>query len=93
MSLDELESKQRYNDYLREVQAEQLYQQAKAGQTKENVSSTQKLNKGLKLFLFLAVLAFGSYVGVGVMAQSGDSPNIEIEVGKDSSQVTTGAND
>ena len=31
--LDELELKQRYNDYLREVQQEQLYQQVKANQS------------------------------------------------------------
>ena len=32
MMLDELELKQRYNDYLREVRQEQLYQQVKANQ-------------------------------------------------------------
>lgn len=31
--LDELELKQRYNDYLREVGQEQLYQQVKANQS------------------------------------------------------------
>ena len=31
--LDELELKQRYNDYLREVAQEQLYQQVKANQS------------------------------------------------------------
>jgi hypothetical protein len=31
--LDELELKQRYNDYLREVRQEQLYQQVKANQS------------------------------------------------------------
>jgi hypothetical protein len=31
--LDELELKQRYNDYLREVRQEQLYQQVKAHQS------------------------------------------------------------
>lgn len=31
--LDELELKQRYNDYLREVLQEQLYQQVKANQS------------------------------------------------------------
>ena len=31
--LDELELKQRYNDYLREVSQEQLYQQVKAHQS------------------------------------------------------------
>ena len=31
--LDELELKQRYNDYLREVEQEQLYQQVKANQS------------------------------------------------------------
>jgi hypothetical protein len=33
MMLDELELKQRYNDYLREVGQEQLYQQVKANQS------------------------------------------------------------
>ena len=33
MILDELELKQRYNDYLREVRQEQLYQQVKANQS------------------------------------------------------------
>jgi hypothetical protein len=31
--LDELESKQRYSEYLREVQQEQLYQQIKSNQS------------------------------------------------------------
>ena len=33
MMLDELELKQRYNDYLREVRQEQLYQQLKVNQS------------------------------------------------------------
>jgi hypothetical protein len=33
MILDELELKQRYNDYLREVRQEQLYQPVKANQS------------------------------------------------------------
>jgi len=33
MILDELELKQRYNDYLREVRQEQLYQQLKVNQS------------------------------------------------------------
>ena len=52
MTLDEFESKQRYNDFLREVEQEQLYQRAKAGQT--NIISIQKLNKWL-MPLFLLV--------------------------------------
>lgn len=64
MILDEFESKQRYNDFLREVEQEQLYQQAKAGQVKKNIISIQKLNQWLTA-LFL--LAFGSlpYRGLG----------------------------
>src|SRR5262245_43153112 len=51
MTLDEYESKQRYNDFLREVEQEQLYQRAKAGQ--KNVISIQKLNKWLMTLILL----------------------------------------
>jgi hypothetical protein len=55
MSLEEFESRQRYNDYLREVQQEQLYQQAKAGPTQENITLTQKLNRWVKTLILLLV--------------------------------------
>jgi len=55
MSLEEFESRQRYNDYLREVQQEQIYQQAKAGQAKGNMISTQKLNKWVTALLLWTV--------------------------------------
>ena len=51
MTLDEFESKQRYNDFLREVEQEQLYQRAKAGQA--NIISIQKLNKWLMTLILL----------------------------------------
>jgi S1-C subfamily serine protease len=55
MMLDELELKQRYNDYLREVGQEQLYQQIKAHQ-----SNRPHLN-GLRILftpVFLTAIAF-----------------------------------
>jgi hypothetical protein len=55
MSLEEFESRQRYNDYLREVQQEQLYQQAKAGPAQENITLTQKLNRWVKTLILLLV--------------------------------------
>ena len=55
MSLEEFESKQRYNDYLREVQQEQLYQRAKAGPAQENITFTQKLNRWVKTLILLLV--------------------------------------
>ena len=54
MTLDEFESKQRYNDFLREVEQEQLYQRAKAGQAKKNIISILKLNEWLKMLILLA---------------------------------------
>lgn len=44
MILDELELKQRYNDYLREVRQEQLYQQVKANQS--NLLQRMLMNLG-----------------------------------------------
>ena len=41
--LDELELKQRYNDYLREVRQQQLYQQVKAHQS----TLPQRMLRGL----------------------------------------------
>ncbi len=93
MTLDEFESKQRYNDFLREVEQERLYQQAKAGQAEENIIFTQKLNKWVKLLILLVITVLSGYVGIEVMAQGDDHPAIEIEVSKDSSQVNIGAND
>ena len=41
--LDEFEAKQRYNDYLREVRQEQLYQQVKANQSNQSQGMLMRL--------------------------------------------------
>lgn len=90
--LEEIESKQRYNEYLREVRQEQLYQQVQTNQStgKEFMMITTRSLKWLSFIVVLAALALSGYYTVIKAQPAGAESNqtvLEFEVAEDMTRL------